>query len=106
MINITLNGVSDTGYYTDVFLKTFTINPSPEGLLATFTIVADVTTHTIEDVRNKVDGNNTFGIEVIESGNRNGVYAVNSKPIIVQSEVDASEGIGVLFVGTRIFQPK
>ena len=105
MINITEAGVINTNYYSDVFLKTFSLSPSPAGLVATLTIVANVTDHTTLEVQDKID-TTTFGLEVTEAGGRDGVYVVNSKPTIVESEVDFETGIGVRFVGTRIVKPK
>lgn len=101
MITIILDGVPDTNYYSDVFLKSFRVSPTPAGLVGTITVLANVNGQTSQQVQDKLDAVTTFGISVTDSGNRNGEYVVSETPTIVPTEVPS-----VVFVGTRLFKPK
>lgn len=101
MITIILDGTPDTDYYSDVFLKAFTLSPTPAGLVATITVLANVSGQTAQQVQDKLDAVTTFGISVNDSGNRNGEYTLSEAPVIVPTEVTS-----VVFVGTRLFKPK
>lgn len=101
MITIIGDGVPETDYYSDMFLKAFTMTPTPAGLVATITLLGNVEGQTTQEVQDKLDGVSTFNIAVTDSYNRNGIYTVAERPVIVPAEP-----VGVVFVGTRPFTPE
>ena len=64
MITILNDSVPDLGYYSDTFLKAFTLGPSPAGLVATIVVLGNVVDHTLQEIQNKLDAVTTFEISV------------------------------------------
>lgn len=100
MIVITINDVIDENYYGDMFLKSFSLHGSPNGLIAHIVIQATVRGQTLQQVQNKFDTTDTFKILVVKSGNRDGYYSLISKPVVATKENDS--GIEITFVGERL----